>query len=33
MNRNDNLDRYWCPILATGALTFIAAIIALPLWR
>ena len=33
MNRDYHLDRYRCPILATGALTFVAAIVASPLWR
>jgi hypothetical protein len=28
-----SLDRYWCPIVAAGSLTFIASIIAAPLWR
>jgi len=27
------LDRYWCPVAAAGALAFIAGIIASPLWQ
>jgi hypothetical protein len=33
MYRYANLDRYWCPIAATGALAFIAGIVVSPLWQ
>ena len=26
-------ERYWCPILLSGALVFLASIVAAPLWR
>ncbi len=33
MKRHGYFERYWCPVLTSGALTFIASIVTAPLWR
>jgi hypothetical protein len=32
MYHNRNMDHYWCVLAASGALAFVASIIAAPLW-
>jgi hypothetical protein len=33
MNGHGYLERYWCPLLMSGSLMFIAAVVMAPLWR
>jgi hypothetical protein len=33
MDRDGFFERYWCPVLMSGSLVFLAAIVTAPVWR